>query len=92
VHQFTKVESFAIRKPEASEAMHGLLAIEEELYRGLGSLPRGGRITGDLGAPAFRKVRPRSLDDLRARRGLGRDHQHLELHRLPGTPARRSLP
>ncbi len=36
VHQFTKVEMFAITRPEESEAMHAeLVAIEEEIYRAL---------------------------------------------------------
>ncbi|MFI5317797.1 MAG: serine--tRNA ligase, partial [Myxococcota bacterium] len=36
VHQFTKVEMFAITRPEASEAMHEELdGIEEEIYREL---------------------------------------------------------
>jgi len=57
VHQFTKVEMFAITKPEDSEAMHAeLLAIEEELYRELEVPFRVVDVcTGDLGAPAYRK-------------------------------------
>lgn len=57
VHQFTKVEMFAITRPEDSEAMHErLLAIEERIFQGL-ELPY--RVidvaSGDLGAPAYRK-------------------------------------
>ena len=57
VHQFTKVEMFAIASPEESEAIHDeLLAIEENIYGGL-ELPY--RVvdvaSGDLGAPAYRK-------------------------------------
>jgi seryl-tRNA synthetase len=57
VHQFTKVEMFAITRPEDSEAMHDeLLAVEEKIFQGL-ELPY--RVidvaTGDLGAPAYRK-------------------------------------
>ncbi len=57
VHQFTKVEMFAITRPEDSEAMHEhLVAIEEKIFQGL-ELPY--RVidiaSGDLGAPAFRK-------------------------------------
>jgi seryl-tRNA synthetase len=57
VHQFTKVEMFAITRPEDSDAMHEqLLAIEERIYQAL-ELPH--RVVdiaaGDLGAPAYRK-------------------------------------
>jgi seryl-tRNA synthetase len=57
VHQFTKVEMFAITRPEDSEAMHEqLLAIEERLYQGLELPYRVVDIAaGDLGAPAVRK-------------------------------------
>ena len=57
VHQFTKVEMFAITKPEASEAMHEeLVGIEEEIYRELEVPFRVVDVcTGDLGAPAYRK-------------------------------------
>ena len=57
VHQFTKVEMFAITRPEDSEAQHReLLSIEEDLISDL-ALPY--RVldvaAGDLGAPAYRK-------------------------------------
>jgi seryl-tRNA synthetase len=57
VHQFTKVEMFAITRPEESEAMHErLLAIEERIFQGLELPYRVVDIAaGDLGAPAFRK-------------------------------------
>jgi seryl-tRNA synthetase len=57
VHQFTKVEMFAITRPEDSDAMHDeLLAIEERLYQGLELPYRVVDIAaGDLGAPAYRK-------------------------------------
>jgi seryl-tRNA synthetase len=57
VHQFTKVEMFAITRPEDSEAMHErLLAIEERVFQGLELPYRVVDIAaGDLGAPAFRK-------------------------------------
>ena len=46
---------------------------------------------GDLGAPAYRKFDIEAwLPGRGERRRLGRGHQHLELHRLPGAPARRS--
>jgi len=57
VHQFTKVEMFAITRPEESEQIHDeLLAVEESIYRAL-ELPY--RVidvaSADLGAPAYRK-------------------------------------
>lgn len=57
VHQFTKVEMFAFCTPEQSDAIHEeLLAIEEEIFRGLG-LPYQviDTCTADLGGPAYRK-------------------------------------
>ncbi len=57
VHQFTKVEMFVYCRPEESETIHGeLLAIEEEIFRGLAIPYRVvDTCTGDLGAPAYRK-------------------------------------
>jgi seryl-tRNA synthetase len=57
VHQFSKVEMFVYCLPEASEQMHEkLLAIEEEIFQGLGIPYRVvDTCTGDLGAPAYRK-------------------------------------
>jgi seryl-tRNA synthetase len=57
VHQFTKVEMFAITRPEDSEAMHEeLLAHEEKIFQGLELPYRVVDIAaGDLGAPAYRK-------------------------------------
>ncbi len=57
VHQFTKVELFVFCKPEESERIHGeLLALEEEIFSGLGITYRVvDTCTGDLGAPAYRK-------------------------------------
>ena len=57
VHQFTKVEMFALTRPEDSDAMHArLLAIEERVFQGLELPYRVVDIAaGDLGAPAFRK-------------------------------------
>lgn len=59
VHQFTKVEMFAFTAGtlEASGSMHReLLAIEEEIFQGLG-LPYQvlDICSGDLGGPAYRK-------------------------------------
>jgi seryl-tRNA synthetase len=57
VHQFTKVEMFAFCTPEQSEGLHKeILAIEEEIFRGLGLAYRViDTCTGDLGGPAYRK-------------------------------------
>jgi seryl-tRNA synthetase len=59
VHQFTKVELFAVTGADLaqSEAMHAkLLAIEEEIFQGLGLPYRVLDIaSGDLGGPAYRK-------------------------------------
>jgi seryl-tRNA synthetase len=57
VHQFTKVELFALTRAEDSDSMHeALLAIEEEI---VGPLEIPYRVievaAGDLGAPAYRK-------------------------------------
>jgi len=57
VHQFSKVEMFAITRPEDSEAVHEyLLAQEEKIMQGLEVPYRVVDIaSGDLGAPAYRK-------------------------------------
>ncbi len=57
LHQFDKVEMFAFVEPEESAAEHErLLAIEEELVRGLGLAYRVVNVAaGDLGAPAAKK-------------------------------------
>ena len=57
VHQFTKVEMFAFTTPEQSEELHQqLLAIEEEIFTGLGLTFQVLDIaSGDLGGPAYRK-------------------------------------
>ncbi len=57
VHQFTKVEMFAYATPETSGKVHDeLLAIEEEIFTGLGLPYRVLDIcSGDLGGPAYRK-------------------------------------
>ncbi len=57
VHQFSKLEMFIICLPEDSDRFHDeLLAIEEEIYTGLGLAYRVvDTCTGDLGAPAYRK-------------------------------------
>jgi len=58
VHQFSKVEMFVVCTPEQGDALHEeLIQIERELFTELGlnfkvlDMP-----TGDLGAPAYRKV------------------------------------
>jgi seryl-tRNA synthetase len=57
VHQFTKVEMFAVTRPEESEAMHEhLLGIEERYFQALEVPYRVLDIAAaDLGAPAYRK-------------------------------------
>ncbi len=57
VHQFSKVEMFAITRPEDSEDVHEyLLALEEKIMQGLEVPYRVVDIaSGDLGAPAYRK-------------------------------------
>lgn len=57
VHQFSKVEMFAICEPGASDALHDeLIGIEEELYASLGlHFKTLDMSTEDLGAPAYRK-------------------------------------
>jgi seryl-tRNA synthetase len=57
VHQFTKVEMFAICLPDQSDALHETLReIEEEIFTAL-EIPFRvvDTCTGDLGAPAYRK-------------------------------------
>jgi len=57
VHQFAKVELFALTRPEASESMHAeLLAIQERIFQDLEIPYRVIEVAaGDLGAPAWRK-------------------------------------
>jgi seryl-tRNA synthetase len=57
VHQFSKLEMFVYCLPEESDEFHRqLLAIEEEIFGGLGLAYRiVDTCTGDLGAPAYRK-------------------------------------
>jgi len=57
VHQFTKVELFALTRPEESEAMHAeLLGLEEQIFQALEIPYRVIEVAaGDLGAPAWRK-------------------------------------
>lgn len=57
VHQFSKLEMFIFCLPGQSDTFHEqLLAIEEEIFSGLGIAYRVlDTCTGDLGAPAYRK-------------------------------------
>jgi len=59
VHQFTKIEMFGFTAPDvaASDAFHEeIVAIEEEIFQGLGIPYRVLDIaSGDLGGPAYRK-------------------------------------
>jgi len=57
VHQFTKVEMFALCQPDESDELHETLrGIEEEIFAAL-EIPFRvvDTCTGDLGAPAYRK-------------------------------------
>jgi seryl-tRNA synthetase len=57
VHQFSKVEMFALTRPEDSESMHEeIVSVEEKIFQGL-EIPYHviDVATGDLGAPAYRK-------------------------------------
>ena len=71
VHQFTKVEMFAITRPEESEAMHAeLVAIEEDIYRALEIPFRVVDVcAGDLGGPAYRKFDLEAWMTCRGERG-----------------------
>jgi seryl-tRNA synthetase len=57
VHQFTKVEMFALTRPEDSAAMHEeILSVQEKIFQDLEIPYRVIEVaTGDLGAPAYRK-------------------------------------
>ena len=57
VHQFTKVEMFALCQPDQSDGLHEMLReVEEEIFAAL-EIPFRvvDTCTGDLGAPAYRK-------------------------------------
>ena len=57
VHQFTKVEMFAVTGPDQSDAVHEeIVAIEEDFFQAL-KIPYQviDTATGDLGGPAYRK-------------------------------------
>jgi len=58
VHQFSKVEMFAITTPEMSESMFDeIVSIQEAMYKELGLCFRVLEIPSeDLGAPAYRKI------------------------------------
>ncbi|MBW2494680.1 MAG: serine--tRNA ligase [Deltaproteobacteria bacterium] len=76
VHQFTKVEMFAITRPEDSASMHEeIVAVEERLLQAL-ELPY--RVldiaAGDLGAPAYRKF---DIEGWMPMRGDGGDYGEL---------------
>ena len=63
VHQFSKLEMFVFCRPEDSDAWHDRLrSIEDRIFQGLGIPYRViDTAAGDLGAPAYRKVRPGSV-------------------------------
>jgi seryl-tRNA synthetase len=76
VHQFSKVEMFAIVRPEDSEAMHDeIVAIEERILQALEIPYRVIDIAAaDLGAPAYRKF---DIEGWMPMRGDGGDYGEL---------------
>jgi seryl-tRNA synthetase len=76
VHQFSKVEMFAITRPEDSEAMHDeIVAVEERILQALEIPYRVIDIAaGDLGAPAYRKF---DIEGWMPMRGDGGDYGEL---------------
>ncbi len=91
-HQFEKVEMFSFCDPARSGEEHEyLLSIEEEIAGALGLHYRIVNIAaGDLGGLGGEEVRHRGLV---ARAGpVSRADVLLELHRLPGAPARHPGP
>ncbi len=76
VHQFTKVELFAVVRPEDSEAMHEeIVAVEEGILQALEIPYRVVDIAaGDLGAPAYRKF---DIEGWMPMRGEGGDYGEL---------------
>jgi seryl-tRNA synthetase len=76
VHQFSKVEMFAIVRPEDSEAMHAeIVAVEERILQALEISYRVIDIAaGDLGAPAYRKF---DIEGWMPMRGDGGDYGEL---------------
>jgi seryl-tRNA synthetase len=76
VHQFSKVEMFAIVRPEDSEAMHEeIVAIEERILQALEIPYRVINIAAaDLGAPAYRKF---DIEGWMPMRGDGGDYGEL---------------
>ena len=92
VHQFTKVEMFAFTTPEQS----GRHARGDGRDRGTylpgprPALPRGRHLHRRPRRRRLPQVRPGGLDARPQR--LRRGDEHLELHRLPGPPARHPLP
>jgi seryl-tRNA synthetase len=76
VHQFSKVEMFALVRPEDSEAMHDeIVAIEERILQALEIPYRVIDIAScDLGAPAYRKF---DIEGWMPTRGDGGDYGEL---------------
>ncbi len=76
VHQFSKVEMFAITRPEDSESMHEeIVAVEERILQALEIPYRVIDIAaGDLGAPAYRKF---DIEGWMPMRGDGGDYGEL---------------
>jgi len=90
VHQFTKVEMFVFCLPDRSEAEHELLLeLEERIFQGL-EIPYRvvDTCVGDLGGRRTASSTWRPGCPAGGSRRVGRDHQHLQLHGLPGPPPR----
>ena len=88
VHWFDKVEMFTYTTVEESYAEHQRLLEWEKEF--LTKLELAFRVidvaAGDLGLSAAAQVRLRGVDPDAGQ--VPRAHQHLQLHRLPGPPAR----
>ena len=92
VHQFDKLEMFVYCLPEHSQEEHDrILAIEERIAQAAGlPLPRAEHPRRRPGRLGRQEVRHRGLAARPA--ALPRADLVLELHRLPGPPARHPLP
>ena len=88
VHQFDKIEMFSFVEPDAALAEHERLLAEEEKFLQALELPY--RVidvaAGDLGLQRGPQVRLRGVASVAA--ALAGAHLHLQLHDLPGAPAR----
>ena len=96
VHQFTKVEMFGFTAPGSGRSRRvprtDRRDRREHLPGARNSLPGHRHVHGRPGRAGLPQVRPRSLDARPRRAGeYGEVTSRLELHRLPGPPARHPL-